>query len=140
MSYQMILAPLFVHVMLTLVVAYMLAGHRMRAALRGEVPERAALREPTWPTHVRQVENNYLNQFELPVLFYVLTILAIITRHADLLFVLLAWVFVVLRILHAYVHLTSNVLRVRGMLFVAGAVVLTIMWLVFIVRIMFGLP
>jgi hypothetical protein len=140
MTYQMILAPLFVQVLLTLVVAYMLAGHRMRAAMRGEVPDRAALREPTWPPHVRQVENNYLNQFELPVLFYVLTILAIITRHADLFFVLMAWVFVVLRIFHAYVHLTSNVLRVRGMLFVAGAIVLTIMWVVFIVRILFGLP
>ena len=140
MSLQMILAPLFVQVLLTLVVAYMLAGHRMRAALQGEVPDRAALREPTWPAHLRQVENNYLNQFELPVLFYVLTILAVITRHADFFFVLMAWVFVVLRIFHAYVHLTSNVLRVRGMLFVAGAVVLTIMWIVFIVRILFGLP
>jgi hypothetical protein len=140
MSYQMILAPLFVQVLLTLFVAYMLAGHRMRAAMRGEVPDRVALREPNWPTPVRQVENNYLNQFELPVLFYVLTILAILTRHADLFFVLMAWVFVVLRIFHAYVHLTSNVLRVRGMLFVAGAVVLTIMWVVFIVRIMLALP
>ncbi|HET7679441.1 MAG TPA: MAPEG family protein [Xanthobacteraceae bacterium] len=140
MSYQMILAPLFVQVLLTLFVAYMLAGHRMRAALRGDVPDRVALREPNWPPHVRQVENNYLNQFELPVLFYLLTILAIITRHADLFFVLMAWVFVVLRIFHAYVHLTSNVLRVRGMLFVAGAIVLTIMWVVFIIRIMLGLP
>jgi hypothetical protein len=140
MSYQMILAPLFVQVLLTLVVAYMLAGHRMRAAARGEVPANVALREPNWPPHVRQVENNYLNQFELPVLFYVLTILSILTRHADLFFVLMAWVFVVLRIFHAYVHLTSNILRIRGPLFVAGAIVLTIMWVVFIVRIMLGLP
>jgi hypothetical protein len=140
MSYQMILAPLFVQVLLTLIVAYILAGHRMRAAIRGEIPAEVALREPNWPPHVRQVDNNYLNQFELPVLFYVLTILAIITRHADLFFVLMAWVFVVLRILHAYVHLTSNVLRIRGPLFVAGAIVLTIMWAVFAVRILLGLP
>ena len=73
-------------------------------------------------------------------LFYVLTILAIITRHADLFFVLMAWVFVVLRIFHAYVHLTSNVLQIRGPLFSAGLVVLSIMWIVFIARIMLGLP
>ena len=140
MSYQMILAPLFVQVVLTFVVAYMLSRHRIRAAIRGEVPDQVALREPNWPPHVRQVENNYLSQFELPVLFYVLTILAILTRHADLFFVLMAWVFVFLRIFHAYVHVTSNVLKIRGQLFFAGLVVLTIMWVVFIVRIMLALP
>ncbi len=140
MSIPMILAPLFVQVLLTFVVAYMLSSHRIRAARRGEMPDQVALREPNWPPHVRQIENNYLNQFELPVLFYLLTILAIITRHADLFFVLMAWVFVVLRILHAYVHLTSNVLKIRGPLFFAGLVVLTIMWLLFIIRIMLGLP
>jgi hypothetical protein len=140
MSYQMILAPLFVQVLLTFVVAYMLSRHRIRAGLRGEMPDQVALREPNWPPHVRQVENNYLSQFELPVLFYVLTILAILTRHADLFFVLMAWVFVVLRIFHAYVHVTSNVMKIRGPLFFAGLVVLTIMWVVFIVRILLALP
>jgi hypothetical protein len=140
MSYQMILAPLFVQVLLTLIVAFMLARHRVRAAVRKEIPENVALREPNWPPHVRQVDNNYLNQFELPVLFYLLTVLAIITRHADLFFVLMAWVFVVLRIVHAYVHITSNVLKIRGPLFTAGLLVLTIMWVVFIVRIMLALP
>ena len=140
MSIQMILAPLFVQVLLTFVVAYMLSSHRIRAGIRGEMPDQVALREPNWPPHVRQIDNNYLNQFELPVLFYLLTILAIITRHADLFFVLMAWVFVVLRIFHAYVHLTSNVLKIRGPLFFAGLVVLTIMWVVFIIRIMLALP
>jgi hypothetical protein len=140
MSYQMILAPLFVQVLLTFVVAYMLSRHRIRAGLRGEMPDQVALREPNWPPHVRQVENNYLSQFELPVLFYLLTILAILTRHADLFFVLMAWVFVVLRIFHAYVHVTSNVMKIRGPLFFAGLVVLTIMWMVFIVRILLALP
>jgi hypothetical protein len=140
MSYQMILAPLFVQVLLTLVVAFMLSATRIGTALRGGMPADVALREPNWPPHVRQIENNYLNQFELPVLFYVLTILALITRHADLFFVLMAWVFVVLRILHAYVHVTSNILKIRGPLFFAGLIVLTIMWVVFIIRIMLGLP
>ena len=140
MSYPMILAPLFVHVLLALVVAYLLSAHRIRTAMRGEMPAEVALREPNWPKPIRQIENNYLNQFELPVLFYVLTVLAIITRHADLFFVLMAWVFVVLRIFHAYVHLTSNTLQIRGPLYFSGLVVLSIMWIVFIARIMLGLP
>ena len=73
------------------------------------------------------------------MLFYVLTILAIITKHADLLFVVMAWIFVLSRLAHAYVHVTSNNLRVRGAFFGIGALVLAIMWLIFIVRIMLGL-
>ena len=126
MSYQMILAPLFVQVLLTFIVGYGLAGNRFRAV--------------NWPVYVRKFEYNYQNQFELPVLFYLLTVLAIITRHADLFFVLMAWVFVTLRVLHAIVHVTNNEIRVRGAFFFASAMVLTIMWVVFIVRIMLGLP
>ena len=55
-----------------------------------------ALREPSWPA--RNCKSATLsNQLETPVLFYVLTILAWMTRHADLMFVVMAWVFVALR-------------------------------------------
>ena len=39
---------------------------------------------------------------------------SIITRHADLLFVTLAWMFVLLRLVHAGIHVTDNDLRRRG--------------------------
>ncbi len=103
-------------------------------------PRDVALREPNWPPHVLQVANAAHNQLETPVLFYVLTILAIITHHADVLFVLMAWIFVLVRIAHAYVHVTSNRLSVRGPVFGLALLVLMIMWLIFIVRILAGLP
>lgn len=140
MSIQMILAPVFVQVLLTLGVLFTLAGRRYFAVKRNELTGPVALREANWPPRVRQAEFNYQNQFELPVLFYLLAVLAIITRHADQFFVLMAWVFVALRVLHAIVHLTRNKLAFRGGFFVAGATVLTIMWIVFIVRIMLALP
>jgi hypothetical protein len=141
MSIQMILAPLFVEVLLTFVLLYWTAGLRVTAVRRGEVhPRDIALREQKWPKRSTQIANAYHNQLELPVLFYVLTVLAIITRHADLLFVLLAWVFVVLRLAHAYVHVTSNRVTRRFQMFASAALVLTLMWIVFIVRIMLALP
>ena len=141
MSLPMILLPLFVQVVLTIALGFWLAALRAPAVQRGEVrPQDVSLRQPNWPKRALQVGNCYLNQFETPVLFYVLAILAIYTKHADLLFVLLSWVFVVLRILHAYVHCTDNHLGRRGALFGAAAVVLAIMWLIFIIRILLGLP
>ena len=141
MSIPMILAPLFVLVILTFLVGFWMAGLRTRAVTRREIrPKEIDLGQPNWPRRVTQIGNAYRNQFELPVLFYVLTILAIITRHADFLFVVLAWVFVLSRLVHAYIHVTSNDLRSRGLWFGVGAVVLAIMWIIFIVRIMLGLP
>ena len=80
----------------------------------------------------------FSNQFELPVLFYVLTILAYVTHHAGTLFVVLAWVFVIFRLLQAYVHVTNNKVRLRGAFFGVSALVLAIMWIIFIVEILTG--
>ena len=141
MSIQVILAPLFVQVLLTFAVGFWLAGLRTRALTRREVrPQDIDLGQSNWPRRSMQVGNSYRNQFELPVLFFVLTILAIMTRHADFLFVVLAWVFVLSRVVHAFIHVTSNNLRLRGLWFGVGAVVLFIMWVIFIVRILLGLP
>jgi hypothetical protein len=141
MSIQFVLLPLFVQVVLTFVLYCRMAYYRVTLIRRRIVhPRDVALREPNWPPHVLQVANAAHNQLETPVLFYVLTILAIITRHADVLFVVLAWIFVLARIAHAYVHVTSNRISVRGPVFGVALLVLMIMWLIFIVRILAGLP
>jgi hypothetical protein len=141
MSLPVVLLPLFVQVLLTFGLWFWMAWHRTRAIRRRTVHMRdIALREPNWPSQVLQVGNAAHNQLELPMLFYVLTILSIITRHADLIFVVLAWLFVLSRLAHAYVHTTSNDIRQRGPLFGIGLLVLLIMWVIFIVRILSGLP
>ena len=139
MSIQAILLTLFVEVALTFVLLFWMGGARFAAVRRGDVhPRDIALGQPNWPKRETQIGNAYHSQLEVPVLFYVLTILAIITRHADLLFVALAWVFVVLRLVHVYIHISSNRLAQRFAAFAAGAVVLALMWAIFILRILLG--
>ena len=141
MSIATILAPLFVQVLLTFAVMFGMMGFRTSALHGGATRfEDIAMREPNWPRQAALCANAFSNQFELPVLFYVLTILAIFTKHADLLFVVLAWIFVAFRILQAYIHVTSNNVRFRGGYYFVAAIVLVIMWLIFIVKIMLGLP
>ena len=141
MTYPMILAPLFVLVLFTFVLGFWIPIVSVPLLRSGAVrPQDVDLRQPNWPRPIQQINNSYTSQFELPVLFYVLTILALITRHADTLFVVLAWIFVLARLAHAYVHVTSNNVNIRGPVFGLGAVVLALMWLIFIVRIMLGLP
>jgi hypothetical protein len=133
---QAVLLPLFVEVLMTFGLLIWLAPLRGRAVRDGLRPEDIALREARWPADATKVANAFSNQFELPVLFYLLTVLVIITQHASFLFVMLAWVFVALRLLHAFVHTGSNVVRQRGGLYGAGALVLLFMWLLFIFQIL----
>jgi hypothetical protein len=114
MSIRTVLLPLLVLVLLTFVLGFWAAYLRVQAVRNREVkPREVSLRELNWPPQVLKITHAFQNQLELPMLFYVLTILAWITRQADLLFLLLAWIFVVLRLLHAAVHVTSNNLAQR---------------------------
>ena len=139
MTLQAILLPLFVQVALTFVLLFWMGGLRVSAIRRGEVKMRdIALGQPAWPEQPTKAANCYRNQFETPVLFYVLVVLAIIARKADLLFVVMSWIFVVLRIVHAYIHTTSNHVGHRFYAFLAASVVLLLMWIIFAVRILVG--
>src|SRR5947209_8105325 len=139
MMIEAILIPTFVQVALTfglLIRMAMLRGHDVRSG--GVDLRKVALREPGWPARTSQTAYAYSNQFELPVLFFVLVCLLIPTRHADLIFVVLAWVFVLSRLVQAGIHVSFNNVRYRGAAFGFGAVVLILMWLIFAIRILSG--
>ena len=141
MPIQFVLLPLFVEVILTFVLLFWLAPLRQGEFKSGRVRESdIALGQKNWSPRAQQIANSFDNQFQLPVLFYVLAILSIITRHADVIFVVLAWIFVASRVAHAYVHTTSNRVVVRGPIYGIGGFTLAIMWIIFMVRILLGLP
>jgi hypothetical protein len=140
MTLQAVLLPLFVQVGLTFVLLFWMGHLRVRAVRRREVRMAdIALGQPAWPQRPTQVANAYRNQFELPVLFYVLVVLAIAARKADLLFVVMSWIFVISRIVHAGIHASSNDVRQRFFAFVVGAIVLLLMWIIFALRVLLGL-
>jgi len=139
MSLQAVLLPLFVEVILTFLLLFWMAPLRARDVSSGAVrPQDIALREPKWSQRTTQVANAFSNQFELPVLFYVLTILAYVTHHAGILFLVLAWVFVIFRLLQAYVHVTSNIVRLRGSLYGISALALVINWAIYMIAVLTG--
>ena len=137
MSVQMVLLPVFVLVGLTFVLLLWMAGARRQRWSAGETKIRdIALGQPNWPARATQIGNCFKNQFELPLLFYVLIALALPLRHADLVIVLLSWVFVVTRFAHAGIFVTSNDLKRRSLAWFAGVLVLFAMWLYFALKIL----
>ena len=137
MTLPMILAPLFVLVLMTFVIGTILAAMRVPPLTRGEVrPETVSLRQPNWPPRALQVGYSFQNQFEMPVLFYILIALALPLRHADLVIVALSWVFVVTRFVHAGIFVTSNDLNYRSLAWFAGVLVVFAMWVYFALKIL----
>src|SRR5436190_940123 len=91
MTIQMILLPLFVEVTLTFVLWFWMAFARRQVFVNRTVhPRDIAVGQRNWPAEVAQVSNSFRNQFELPVVFYVLTFLSIITCPADVICAALA--------------------------------------------------
>ena len=137
MTLDAILLPVFVQVGLTFFLLIWMGRQRLGSVKRGEVtvPD-IALGQRAWPEGATQAGNAYHNQFELPLLFYVLVTLALFTRKTDVLFVVLAWMFVTSRLAHAAIHVTSNDVRRRFTAFLVGFIVLLVMWIVFALRIL----
>jgi hypothetical protein len=132
-----LLLPVFVEVGLTFFIMFWMSILRRRALSSGAVtPGDIALREPKWPPRTLQVAYNFQNQFELPMLFYVLVAFILITSTNSLIFVILAWVFVLSRIAHAYIHTGSNELYSRSAALGVGAIALVAMWVIFAIRIL----
>ncbi len=125
MTLRDVLLPLFVEVILTFVLLFWMAYLRMEVASRAPGSDRVA--------------DAFHSQLELPVLLYVLTILAWDTRHAGFVFVALAWLFVLLQVIQSVIQVSDDNPRRRGGVFIVGAIVLAIMWGSYILDIVVGI-
>ncbi len=118
MLYQSILLPVFVLVALTFAVLFW-TGRRL--SLAGG-----------------PADGGGSFNYHLHTLFYVLIAYAITLRQADLIMLLLAWVFVVIQGFHAGLFVRASDAR-GSSFFVAGALVLLAMWVYFAIRVLFPL-
>jgi len=133
----MVLLPVLVQIGLTFALLLWMASARGQALKGREVSlKEIALGEPNWPARTTQIGNCFSNQFELPLLFYILIAFALPLRHADLVIMLLSWVFVVTRIAHAGIFVTSNNVQRRSLAWFAGVLVLFAMWVYFALKIL----
>ncbi|RVA23154.1 hypothetical protein EN935_28570, partial [Mesorhizobium sp. M7D.F.Ca.US.004.03.1.1] len=113
-------------------IVYCVLGRRRYGAVRsGEAKAGQFKVRSTEPASSITVAANLTNQFELPVLFYVLCLTLHLTNGVNYLTLALMWIFVASRYFHAWVHLTSNNLLLRSRSFFVGAVILLLGWIWF---------
>ena len=129
MNQTAIIWPMIAHVVLVYAVYILLGIRRVRAVRTGTVEVAQFRTRKQEPDESITAHNNILNQFELPVLFHVVCLALYVTSGVNLVTVVLAWLFIVTRYVHAWVHVTINRLRYRSRLFRAGMVLVGVMWI-----------
>ncbi len=140
MSFNALLLPVLVQVALTLGLIFWGGTLRVQAIRSGVTKVHdIALGQSAWPEQVTKIINAYHNQFQLPVLFYVLVALVLLVAPGTPGMVVLSWLFVVSRLFHALIHVTTNNVPRRFFVFLAGAAILAVMWLVFAATVFLGL-
>lgn len=133
MIHNAILLPMFAMVLLTVIVWFIMYRTRV-AYVRKErinpqdLADASDLKEIIKP--VQAPANNFINLFEVPVLFYAAVLTAYVINADGWLIFILFWIFVVLRYLHSYIQLTSNIVLSRFRVYGFSCLALWIAWIV----------
>lgn len=134
MTGELIFWPMLVQAMLTFAVYGVVSSRRMNAIKSG-ISKPSDYRIPTVePESSATAARSLINQFELPVLFFAACLVLFVLGAANLAAILAAWIFALSRLVHAYVHVTSNRLRYRRPLFITGFFSVLAMWILVALR------
>ncbi|OJF90337.1 MAPEG family protein [Pararhizobium antarcticum] len=127
--------PVIGQVFLTFAIYFLMMKRRFGAVRAGTAKAHDYKIPTIEPAPSATVARSLINQFELPVLFYVACLALYATAGVSIAALVLAWVFLLSRLVHAYVHVTSNRLMLRQRLFTAGFLAVFALWVLFAVHI-----
>lgn len=131
MSNLAVLGPLLTMALITFILMFgMVLTRRKAVAEKKTDPKDLLVRggKNPWPPQAAQFSDAYQNSLELPILFYALSILTLMTGYANTTFVVLSWLFVACRAVQSYIHVTTNARKYRSYAFRTGALVLFAIW------------
>ena len=131
MYFKPLLLPLLAQVLLTFIVLFTMGRKRVREMKDKKIhPQRADIRSNASLVFkdAAKISDSYHNQLESPVLFYVVILLTLMLLIQDYILVALAWTYVGLRYIHAFIHITYNKVIHRFAVFVFSSLVLFALW------------
>ncbi len=137
MNSQLLVYPMAAMVGLTMSVLVRLFRARVRAIKTGEV-DAAYFRiyqNGAEPAASAKLARHFTNLFEAPVLFYVACVAAMAVNQVSVALLALAWLYVLARAVHTFVHTGTNRLRQRVNAYFVSWLVLLALWIVLVANI-----
>ena len=128
--------PMIAHVALVFALYAMLGLRRKEAVTSGSAKISQFRENRDEPPQSLFVKNALSNQFELPMLFHVVCLSLYVTGGVSMLVVAVAWLFVLSRYVHTFIHVTSNRIRYRQPAFIVGFVSVFVLWVVLVLRLL----
>ena len=137
MNNDLIFLPVLAHVVLIFMLYIYLGIVKSRAVKEGTVDRKKAALDPkAWPESVVKVINNLGNQFESPIIFYIISIIYYLTNNVDSFLISIMSIYVLTRYMHTYIHVTSNFVPYRFKLFLVGVLILLVLTLWLLLKLM----
>jgi hypothetical protein len=123
-------------VLLTFIVGFVAVKVRFSSVKNGNIsPKYFKLMDgENIPEVVTKTTRNFNNQFEIPVLFYVVSTLYISFGIESFTAVVFAWLFVFFRFIHSYIHLTYNHIIHRMLTFWGAFICVMVLWVNLLVQ------
>ncbi len=119
------------------VVGVVMATRRKEAFASGAVRhEDVSVSTERYPVPARLAAANFSNQFETPLVFFVLILIAIEVGATGYVMAALAWLYVLSRVAHTFIHIGPNKLPVRGAVYGVGFLALICMWIGILVAVL----
>ncbi len=130
-----IIIPVLLQVLLTFGILFFLGFLRYQSVSKRTVHHKDYVLmtgQDQWPVMIQRLGRAFQNQLEIPILFYVLVMLVLVTEVQSQLLLNLSWVYVGLRYLHALIHIAYNKVTHRFGVFIISCLVLLAMWVYFV--------
>ena len=131
MTAEAIFGPFFGMILLTFSVWVYMYARRLSYVKAHRVEAQrlttSARRDEIIPEEVSYPAYNLRNLFELPVLFYAVCLYLFVSQQVDTIYVVAAWLFLALRIVHSAIHCTTNIVMARFTVYMCSAIV---MWFI----------
>ena len=124
---QPIIALMLLTMFVWLYMYYLRIGYMLKNKIDAEKISTPEQCQSILPDSINQPSDNFKNLFEAPVIFYVTCLLVIITNNVDLMFVSIAWAYVLFRVFHSVIHCTFNNVMARFYAYLISSILMWIM-------------
>ena len=133
-----ILIPALILGIYTILFFFYMGLSRRKAVQGGAMDPRyyRTFSEGQEPQELRILSRHAANLLEMPMLFYTVVVMILVSGASNSLLIGLAWAYVALRFVHAYIHLGTNFVLHRFLVFGTGAMILLAMWVILLVKLL----
>ena len=122
--------PMFAMVVMTFIVLIQLFRTRTRSVAGGAVKASfyKTFQGDAEPEAAQKLTRHFANLFEAPTLYYAACLAGLTMHVTDLAFLIMAWAYVLARLIHAYIHIGKNKIYPRIYEYFSSWIILLVMW------------